>query len=264
MAAAADAGLFIVDNSEEGWTGLRYLEEWTDIASSFDIATGYFDIGSLLALDGKWQQLDRIRILMGAETTSRTRNVIRKTAEDRAVIILEGSLEGEKTKNPLLEGVPGILEAIKTGRIEIRIYAKEKFHAKAYITHSKLDVIGSQALVGSSNFTKPGLSENVELNLRIENSNDVEDLQAWFERYWEDAEDAALVVVEAIERHVRLYSPFDVYAKALHELFRGSSITADEWDNTQSEIFPILDYYQKEAYGTLMKIAQQHGGAFPM
>ena len=65
--------LFIVDNSVSGWTGLRYLEEWSSIAKAFDIATGYFEIGALLTLDGKWQGLDKIRILMGAETTHRTR-----------------------------------------------------------------------------------------------------------------------------------------------------------------------------------------------
>lgn len=42
--------LFIVDNSVSGSTGLRYLEEWSSIARAFDIATGYFEIGSLLAL----------------------------------------------------------------------------------------------------------------------------------------------------------------------------------------------------------------------
>jgi hypothetical protein len=45
--------LFIVDNSDEAWKGLKYLHDWTDIASAFDIATGYFEIGALLALDGK-------------------------------------------------------------------------------------------------------------------------------------------------------------------------------------------------------------------
>ena len=63
-------GLFIVDNSVSGWTGLRYLEEWSGIAKAFDIATGYFEIGALLALDGQWQSLDNIRILMGAETNA--------------------------------------------------------------------------------------------------------------------------------------------------------------------------------------------------
>jgi hypothetical protein len=51
--------LFIVDNSVEGWTGLRYLGEWAGIARAFDIATGFFEIGALLALDGRWQPLER-------------------------------------------------------------------------------------------------------------------------------------------------------------------------------------------------------------
>jgi hypothetical protein len=68
--------LFIVDNSVSGWTALRYLEEWTEIAKGFDIATGYFDIGTILALDGKWQSLNKIRILMGADTTHRTRKAL--------------------------------------------------------------------------------------------------------------------------------------------------------------------------------------------
>ena len=41
--------LFIVDNSLSRWTGLEYLREWTDLARSFDVATGFFEIGSLLA-----------------------------------------------------------------------------------------------------------------------------------------------------------------------------------------------------------------------
>ncbi len=68
--------LFIVDNSISGWTGLRYLQEWSELAKSFDIATGFFEIGSLLELDGKWQQLEKIRILMGDEMTHRTKQAL--------------------------------------------------------------------------------------------------------------------------------------------------------------------------------------------
>ena len=45
--------LFIVDNSDESWKGIKYLQDWTEIASAFDIATGYYEIGALLALDGR-------------------------------------------------------------------------------------------------------------------------------------------------------------------------------------------------------------------
>jgi len=254
--------LFIVDNSVSGWTGLRYLEEWTTIARAFDIATGYFEIGSLLALDGKWQGLEKIRILMGAETTHRTRKALLEAIRSRAVEILDGSIEGTKHANPFLHGVPAVLEALRSGQIECRVYDRDKFHAKAYITHAKLEVVGSQALVGSSNFTAPGLTKNIELNIQVQSAREVAQLQEWFETHWNDASEVTDAVIQAIERHTRLYSPFDVYAKALQEYFRGHELTASEWDETESRMYHRIDRYQKEAYWALMKIARQHGGAF--
>jgi hypothetical protein len=254
--------LFIVDNSVSGWTGLHYLEEWAGIAKAFDIATGYFEIGALLALDGKWQRLDKIRILMGAETTHRTRKALLDAVRDRALEILDGSIEETKGANPFLHGVPAILEALRSRQIECRVYDKDKFHAKAYITHAKLEVVGAQALVGSSNFTAPGLTKNIELNIQVQSAREVAQLQEWFDAHWNEATEVTDVVIEAISRHTHLYTPFDVYAKALQEFFRGHELTASEWDETRSKIFPRLDRYQKEAYWALMKIAQQHGGAF--
>lgn len=254
--------LFIVDNSVSGWTGLRYLEEWCGIAKSFDIATGYFEIGALLTLDGKWQSLDKIRILMGADMTQRTRKALLDAVRARAIQLLDGSIEADKVANPFLHGVPAILDALRSGKIECRVYDKGKFHAKAYITHAKLEVVGSQALVGSSNFTSPGLTENIELNIQVQSAREVAQLQEWFEAHWNEASEVTDAVVETIERHTRLYPPFDVYAKALQEYFRGHELTATEWDETRSSMFPRIDRYQKEAYWALMKIARQHGGAF--
>ena len=255
-------GLFIVDNSVSGWTGLRYLEEWSGIAKAFDIATGYFEIGALLTLDGRWQGLDKIRILLGAEATPRTRKAILAAVRAQALDKLDDSIEEDKEPNPFLHGVPAILDALRSGQIECRVYNKEKFHAKAYITHAKLEVVGAQALVGSSNFTLPGLSKNVELNVQIQSGREVAQLQEWFETHWNEASDVTEAVIETISRHTHLYSPFDVYAKALQQFFRGHDLTATEWDETRSRMFPHLDRYQQEAYWALMKIARQHGGAF--
>jgi len=254
--------LFIVDNSISGWTALRYLEEWAGIARSFDIATGFFEIGSLLALEGKWQPLDKIRILMGAETTERTRKALLEAVTARAVKRLDESIEVQKNSTPLLSGVPAILEALRSRQIECRVYDKDKFHAKAYITHAKLEVVGSQALVGSSNFTAPGLTKNIELNVQIQSAREVAQLQEWFEAHWDQASEVTEAVIETISRHTYLYKPFDVYAKALQEFFRGHELTATEWDESRSRMFSRLDRYQKEAYWALMKIARQHGGAF--
>lgn len=254
--------LFIVDNSVSGWSGLRYLEEWSSIAKSFDIATGFFEIGSLLALDGKWQPLEKIRILMGAEMTHRTRKALLDAVRARALAILDGSIEVEKDSDPFLKGVPTILDALRSRQIECRVYDKDKFHAKAYITHAKLEVVGSQALVGSSNFTLPGLTKNIELNIQVQSAREVAQLQEWFEIHWNEASEVTDAVIQTVARHTHLYTPFDVYAKALQEYFRGHELTESEWDETRSRMFPRIDRYQKEAYWALMKIARQHGGAF--
>ena len=254
--------LFIVDNSVSGWTGLRYLEEWCSIAKAFDIATGYFEIGSLLALDGKWQGLEKIRILMGAETTHRTRQAILEAVRARTVVRLDAGIEEDKERNPFLHGVPAILKALRSRQIECRVYDKNKFHAKAYITYAKHEVVGAQALVGSSNFTQPGLTKNIELNVQVQSAREVAQLQEWYEIHWNEARDITEAVIGTISRHTHLYSPFDVYAKALQQFFRGHELTATEWDEARSRMFPQLDRYQKEAYWALMKIARRHGGAF--
>ena len=261
MSESGGGDLFIVDNSVSGWTGLEYLRQWSDLARSFDIATGFFEIGALLALDGKWQQLEKIRLLMGDEVSLQTHKVFKEALRQR-VGRLDDSLEHEKGPNPFLEGVEAVVKAIAEGRIECRVYRRNKFHAKAYITHAKFDVVGAQALVGSSNFTKPGLTRNVELNIQVQSGREVAQLQDWFETHWAAAEDVTTDVLRAITRHTAEFTPFDVYARALHEFFRGRELTAGEWDESQSRMFGQLDRYQQEAYWSLMKICRQHGGAF--
>ena len=92
--------LFIVDNSVEDWKVVRYLRDWCDLSKSFDIATGTFEIGSLLALDGDWQKVDQIRILMGDEVSLRTQKVFNESFE-RVLENLDMSLENQKDQNDL-------------------------------------------------------------------------------------------------------------------------------------------------------------------
>jgi superfamily II DNA or RNA helicase/HKD family nuclease len=258
--SATGSELFIVDNSNEDWKVLRYLNDWCQLSKSIDIATGYFEIGSLLALKDEWQKVDQFRILMGDEVTQRTKAAFAAGLQNVRQR-LDLSLEDEKEKNAFLSGVSAIVEAIRSGKIICRVYRKDKFHAKAYITHARLEVVGSTALVGSSNFTYPGLTENIELNVQI-TGQPVAVLQEWYEEHWEKAEDVSAEILTTIERHTQEFLPFDVYTKALQEFFHGHEMTASEWEETRSKMFSHLDRYQKEAYWALMKIARQHSGAF--
>lgn len=249
---------FIVDNSESEWNVARYLRDWCEIARAFDIATGYFEIGSLLALDGNWQQLEQIRILMGDEVNLRTRQAF-EAAVARLERALDQSLERAKEDNDFLRGVPAIVAALEKGQIACRVYAERKFHAKAYITHAKFAVMPPVALVGSSNFTYPGLHDNVELNIQVR--HDVDALQAWYEKHWEAARDVTPALLKVIERHIRAYAPFEVYVKALAEFFKGHEQTATEWERSASRIYPLLAEYQREGYQALLKIAGRYNGA---
>ncbi len=252
--------LFIVDNSDTDWKVLRYLHDWCQISKQFDIASGYFELGALLGLKAEWQKVDKIRILMGEEVSLRTKEAFAHGLH-RMHHKLDQSLESEKLQNDFLDGVPAIVDGIKSGKIECRVYRKEKFHAKAYITHARLEVVGAAALVGSSNFTFPGLTKNIELNVQI-TGRPVHVLQEWYEEHWNNAEDVTPEVLRVIERHVREFTPFEVYAKSLHELLGQQEHSDKDWLENHSIIWPILDQYQKDGFRKLLKIADSFGGAF--
>lgn len=252
--------LFIVDNSEQEWKALRYLHDWCQISQRIDIATGYFEIGALLGLKDEWQKVDQIRVLMGDEVSLRTNKAFQQGLQ-RAVAHLDQSLEVEKEKNDFLSGVAAIVEGIRSGKILCKVYRREKFHAKAYITHARLEVVGSSALVGSSNFTYPGLTENIELNVQITGAQ-VNVLQEWYEEHWNAAEDVTAEILRILERQIHEYSPFEVYAKSLSEFFRGHELTATEWERNQSKIYQILAPYQRDGYHGLLKRGERYNGAF--
>jgi superfamily II DNA/RNA helicase len=254
----SSSDLFIVDNSDSDWKVRDYLSEWADIAKSFDIATGYFEIGALLSLDGKWQKLEKLRILMGDEVSKRTKKALLAGIES-VKRILDQSIEREKQSNDFLTGVPAIVEALRHGQIRCRVYTKDKFHAKAYITHAKHAVVGPSALVGSSNLTYPGLTQNVELNVQLR--REVELLQEWYEQHWDEAQDITEEILKVIERHTREFSPFEVYAHSLREYFKGHEVTSDEWEQSNSKMYPVLARYQKDGYHSLLKIANSWDGS---
>jgi superfamily II DNA or RNA helicase len=252
--------LFIVDNSDSEWKVCSYLKDWCELSQAIDIATGYFEIGALLTLEEQWQSVEKIRILMGDEVSLRTKRAFVQSLQ-KINNRLDASLETEKSQNDFLKGVPAIVEAMRSGKIECRVFRKDKFHAKAYLTHGKAAVIGSFGLVGSSNFTYPGLTDNVELNVQIRGP-EVGLLQEWYERHWNEAEDVSPDLLRTLQRHTRNYSPFEIWAKALDELMRGHELTPDEWDREHSRLFSVLAKYQQDAYKNLIQIADRFGSAF--
>jgi len=261
--------LFIVDNGSTNVCVKKYLNEWCEISSQLDVATGYFEIGGLLEVDENWQKLEKIRILFGDEVTKRTKETI-ALAINTMLGRLNTSIEDEKDKNEFLLGVPAILEALVSGKIECRVYNSKKFHAKAYITHIKeeyhsgfaqtMNIPKGYALVGSSNFTKAGLTNNVELNVQF--ANDVDKLQEWYELHWNEAEDITDAVLKVIETQAKDYSPYDIYLRSMYELFKGREQSISDWEQNSSVVYKTLSQYQRDGYYNLIEIASRYKGAF--
>ena len=127
---------------------------------------------------------------------------------------------------------------IKRDNVAVRTMAQRFMHGKMYLAEGRR---GLEAVVGSSNFTRPGLGEprktNIELNVSIQDEDTRQELQAWFDHLWEDEEltrDAKPELLEELERYYKEYAPAHIYYKTLYELFR------DELDKRRE----LLDSYQ--------------------
>jgi superfamily II DNA/RNA helicase len=222
-----------------------------------DVATGVFEVGSFLLLEGLWQDLGRIRILMGDETTKTTKKVIVEALLKTSI----DSIEREKERDDALTGLPAVRDAIAKKNILLRTYSKAKFHAKSYLMESKEATPVDFAIVGSSNFTRPGLTENLELNLFSTDQAHIESLRKWYDELWKEGEDVSPELLNVIDPHLKEYGPFTVYAKALYEFFAGREKPQSDWEQRESMIYPRLSQYQKDGYHRALQIAEQWQGA---
>lgn len=221
-----------------------------------DIASGYFEVGSLLDLDGDWQTVRKIRLLMGDEVTKRTKSAMVEALREKDKNGIERQQEEDDWR--ALEGLAAIKAGIIADAIETRVYTKAKFHAKAMHFHTTGVV--NHGLVGSSNFTRPGLTQNIELNLFTSDPAHLALLEEWFQRSWDEAEDLKAELLAIIEPHVREYFPFEVYVKAMRERFHGMEADGTSWEATESRVYPVLAKYQRDAYFDLKYMGEKWGG----
>jgi len=96
----------IIDNRGDN-TLLHALQRLLPWVQGLDITTGLFEMGSFLLLEQHWQGLDYIRILMGDETTRRTKKEIVESLRKKS----DASIEGEKKRDDALTGLAVVREA---------------------------------------------------------------------------------------------------------------------------------------------------------
>src|SRR5207244_11739902 len=112
------------------------------------------------------------RLLLGAEPHSGADVGLKPNAEALKKR-LRGDIEAEPFNEATLKVVEELIAFLRGDKVDVRLYDKGFLHAKAYLFHQ--DSVGPHnradrlrpfaAIVGSSNFTGPGLVSNKELNL---------------------------------------------------------------------------------------------------
>jgi superfamily II DNA or RNA helicase len=161
---------------------------------------------------------------------------------------------------------------IRDGSLEIR-KSKSPNHAKMYLFENKKEATQSGTfpgtlITGSSNLTASGLSNQFELNVIFRSEYEYKEGKGIFDKLWSNAVDIATkenivdFETKVLERiwHDKLYKPYFVYLRVLHEYF---SVEYDRTFKLPSEITKnkyINLKYQTDAIKQALSIINTHKG----
>jgi len=171
----------IVDNRDSN-TLLHSLQLMSAGGSELRIATAFFSLDGLMLLAETIGSYERIRLLFGDDADAKQRvSLLAKMRE-----LSDEDLLKQRDTLPNLTPLKKIEALFAAGRVEARCYTTKKFHAKAYLIDRPNIYPPRMAVLGSGNFTRPGLIQNIELNVQL-TPEQTEHLDVWFEARWAEA-----------------------------------------------------------------------------
>jgi len=163
---------YVIDNETAVLRDILREVLSTHGGKSVDVATAYFTVGGFALLREELRAVGSFRLLLGAEPTSGEEIGLRPDSFATRGL-LRRDLEALPFDEATLRSVEDLIAWIRTEHVRVRLHDKGFLHAKAWLFYS--DRPGQQmlfdrfrpilAIVGSSNFTIPGLTSNRELNL---------------------------------------------------------------------------------------------------
>lgn len=248
----------------------------------FDILVGYFRTSGFFKMYEAMESVEKIRILVGLNVDKYTVKIIDKAnaqiafdaptvkeAKEAFSESVEDEFNKSETSAEIEQGVRTFIEWLKNGKLEMRMYIDAPIHAKVYIMRKDMektpDTYGS-VITGSSNFSEAGLQNNLEFNVELKDSRDVEFALNKFEELWSKGVPITEDYVEAVEKKTWLrndITPYEIYLKTLYEFFK-EEINADKdllAENLLPEGYMKLQY-QLDAVVQAKKILEAYNGVF--
>lgn len=258
-----------------------------------DIATGYIDLRGWSELSEKIAEADFdesvpldnrepvARILVGmvakadsvamldalyrdvrGDNSHRLSNRERNEARDYLVRHLREQLTRGMPTEQAAATLRALGKQLASGRVQMKVYTLAPLHGKTYILSGGSIQLEHMAFVGSSNFTRAGLTSNMELNVDVKEEDAALKLQTWFNELWEDRRSLTISheVLELIEESWATggRTPYEIYLKICY------CLSQDMRDGLGYVLPPSLEEilldYQKTAVKILSRRIVRRGG----
>ena len=220
----------IIDNKRK-----TLLENLILASKDFDelsITTGYWDLEGTKLLIESLKDYKKIRLIIGQEPLIGRYN-LNQVEPDFPDTDIFKDLQRLKSDSALYATVKELKKKVDEGVLEVKVYRRNFLHAKSYIfgNYKTEKAVG---FIGSSNFTKNGLTTNLELNTsevdnRIVQFNPQSENQehghlSWFEEIWNDEMSINwtgdfIELVNSSNHGDQLFSPYEMYIKTLEYIY---------------------------------------------
>ena len=202
--------------------------------------------------------------MRGESVSSSPKNDERAGYRDELVQHLRGQLMAGGTSSSRRQALLTLKEHLESGRVQMKVYTKQALHGKTYVAHTPKpgNMHPVMSFVGSSNFTRPGLHTNLELNVELTDSDHAAKLKNWFEKLWRERTsfDITREIIDLIDQSwVEPADPYDVYMKVCYELSEDARFGEQEYALSPRLEHMLMDY-QKSAAHTLARRLMRRGG----
>ena len=256
------------DNRAHRGTVGEFLKSEIHPGSQLSFVSAYFTVHAYEALASQLEGAAKLRFLFGEP--SFVTGIDRGDKGKANFKLTEHGITIAKTltQRPAAKACAEWIERM----VEIRSIRQSNFlHGKAYHIENGN---ASSAILGSSNFTVPGLglgtNSNVELNLVVDSDRDRKDLKKWFEEVWDDeslTRDVRDEVLTYLKRLASSNSPQFIYFLTLFHLFLGELEGSKDVDDAlkrttllESQVWKMLYSFQRDgAKGVINKLLEYNG-----
>ncbi len=259
-------------NTENNTLLDRFNKTLSHNTQFFDVLVGYFRTSGFFNLYESLEDIEKIRILVWLNVDRKSFELIEQVkkskdeAKENFLYNVEREFETTDDKKEVEEWVLKFIEFLQSGKMELRIYPKAQIHSKVYIIRKDQekspDYYGS-VITGSSNFSLNGMVENLEFNVELKDTPDVNYALERFEELWKDGVDISAEYIDTVKNKTWLnadITPYDLYLKFLYEYFN-IRINDDKKElfYTLPKGFKELDYQKDAVKEALIKLDTYNG-----